>query len=107
MPFHAGVAAASSGNKLGFIDKSGKWVIQPQFLASLDSGEDICGQFKENLCWVRNTDDRIGFIDRTGKVIVPFKFDAAWDYSNGLALVWMGAQCGYIDTSGKFVWASK
>jgi hypothetical protein len=44
--------------KYGFIDKTGKFVINPQF-------DEVSG-FMEGLCSVR-VGDKLGYIDKTGK----------------------------------------
>ena len=56
-----------------------------------------------------------GFIDRTGKIVLTFKYPSEFamvnDFSGGLASVQLGgagykpAGHGYIDKSGKVVWA--
>ena len=64
--------------KCGFIDKSGKVVIEPQF--------DDVGAFIEGLAWVKK-DGKWGFIDKSGKVVIEPQFDGAGDFSEGLAWV--------------------
>ena len=46
---------------------------------------------------------KYGFIDKTGKEVIPLKYDNAFDFSEGLALVWLNEKCGYIDKTGKEV----
>lgn len=48
-------------------------------------------------------DQKWGFIDRTGKVVIEPQFDWAYDFSEGLAQVRRGRQCGYIDRTGKWL----
>jgi hypothetical protein len=100
--------------KIGFIDKTGKIVIEPQF--------DFysVGEFSEGLARasinkkvvpegnIPYEEIRWGFIDKTGKWIIPPQFVRAEDFSEGLAGVWVPgrdkiASCGYIDKSGKFI----
>ena len=52
-------------SKYGFIDKSGKMVIEPQF----DDEIDIAGSFIAGLACVRK-DGKEGFIDKNGKVVI-------------------------------------
>jgi len=95
----------------GFIDRSGKIIIQPQF-------EDT-GDFSEGLAWVRPFDGKAGYIDKSGKLIIKPEFDAANSFSGGLAQVMMlgdkksvdphgvespAQKYGYIDKAGKFIW---
>ena len=65
-------------SKYGFIDKSGKVVIEPQF--------DNVSAFSEGLAKVEK-DDKWGFIDKNGKVVVEPQFDDAEPFSEGLAKV--------------------
>ena len=65
-------------SKYGFIDKSGKVVIEPQF--------DDAGAFSEGFACVEK-DDKWGFIDKNGKVVVEPQFDYAREFSEGFAQV--------------------
>ena len=64
--------------KYGFIDKSGKVVIELQF--------DIAGDFSEGFAKVEK-DGKYGFIDKNGKVVIEPQFDEVRDFSEGLATV--------------------
>jgi hypothetical protein len=90
-------------SKTGFIDKTGKLVIKPQF--------DSAFPFSEGLAKVR-IGDKAGFIDRTGKIVVPLKFhgkefgyssDSEIGFKEGLAVVELDGKYGYIDNTGKVV----
>jgi hypothetical protein len=85
--------------KWGFIDKTGKIVIAPQF-------ESAAG-FSEGLAAINNCDEAF-FIDKTGKKIVLGKFNYASSFVGGLSRVNMltkdGLLWGYIDRSGKMIW---
>ena len=65
-------------SKYGFIDKSGKVVIEPQF--------DGASNFSEGFACVEK-DDKWGFIDKNGKVVIEPQFDDAEPFSEGLAKV--------------------
>ncbi len=54
------------GDKWGFIDKTGKNVVNPKF--------DKVGYFSEGLAWVK-VGGKYGFIDKTGKYVVDLQFD--------------------------------
>src|SRR4051812_24158111 len=56
--------------KLGFIDKTGKVVITPQFDSTVRE-DGIC--FSEGLAAVL-VGDKWGYIDKTGKFVIPPKF---------------------------------
>lgn len=87
-PFSDGVArvikAAANGSwKYGYIDESGKKVIDLKYTDARD--------FTNGLALVaqRFPDEgpKYGFIDKTGQTIISFEYDAAEEFSNGLALV--------------------
>ncbi len=79
----------------GYIDKTGKIVIEPKF--------DTAGGFFEGLALVE-IDDKHGYIDKTGKIVIEPKFDFSWGFSEGLARVEIDDKRGYIDKTGKYVW---
>ena len=93
-------------SKYGFIDKSGKVVIEPQF--------DGASNFSEGFAQVEK-DDKWGFIDKNGKVVIEPQFDwvsyfsEGWVsyFSVGLARVQKdrkyGFKYGFIDKSGNDV----
>jgi hypothetical protein len=64
--------------KWGFMDKSFKFVIKPQF--------DWAEAFSEGRAVVR-IGRKWGFIDKAGKVIIQAKYDLVWQFSDGLARV--------------------
>lgn len=89
--------------KWGFIDKTGKWVIPPQF----DYAED----FSEGLAAVE-LNKKIGYVDVAGIMVIPpqFKKTESMSFHEGLAAVevegeygkW-GWGIGYIDRKGTYV----
>ena len=48
---------------------------------------------------------RLSSVRKAGKMVIPAQFDAAAGFWEGLALVRVGKKFGYIDKSGKYVWA--
>lgn len=90
---------AKIGDKWGYIDKNGKWIINPQF--------NYCSNFSNGLAVIgTDTEENIkyGFIDQTGKIIINPQFNGAGDFaSNGLAAVEIDDEWGYIDKSGTVV----
>jgi len=103
------------GGKWGFVDASGKTVIEPQF--------DGAWYFSEGLALVQSNGPesllghrRYGYIDRTGRLVIPAKFTLAYNFSEGLAAIrinepkadegWREAW-GFIDKSGKLVIEAK
>ena len=102
--------------KYGYIDSTGKIVIQPKF--------DSAKKFHDGLALVtieaRNIEiekdlppikmgGKEGFIDKKGNfIIAPGKYRFVGNFSEGLASVWIDSPCdrscyGYIDTTGKIV----
>jgi len=83
-------------DKMGFIDRQGKLVIEPRF--------NYVRGFREGLAAARDpgkppTEARWGFIDRSGAFVIEPQFQEAEDFSDGLARVRQGAY-GYIDQTG-------
>jgi hypothetical protein len=111
--FSEGLSTFQMKGKIGFMDKSGTMVIQPQFYAW---GEDDGSKFSEGLALVlvrSETDPRdqkLSYIDKTGKVVFSASLVSADDFSEGLAGVryqesgkTFGGKKGYIDITGKIV----
>jgi hypothetical protein len=78
----------------GFVDRSGKIVIQPRFVVDDTSFLEL--RFSEGLCAVplkHNSDGHLyGYIDKTGKTVVEPKFNFARQFSEGLAAVKTGSR---------------
>ncbi len=84
--------------KTGYIDKSSKMVIKPQF--DFDSNKE--SPFSQGIACV-SINGKWGCIDKSGKFVVEPKFDAASNFSEGLAGVKVDEKWGFIDKSEKFV----
>lgn len=89
------------GGKYGYIDSTGKVVINPQF--------DEASPFQSGLARVR-TDKKTSFIDTTGKIVINPSYDFASVFSEGLAMVgnFKGSyqnkpKVGFINSTGKLV----
>ena len=98
--FSEGLAAVRIGDKWGFIDRQGTYVIEPQFA--------YAQSFSEGLAVVRIGDretgvGKYGFIDRQGRYVVEPQFDGAQSFSEGLAAVRIGDRWGFIDRQGRYV----
>lgn len=92
------IREGGTNGKFGFIDKTGKVVIEPQY--------DYVEPFSEGMARVE-VGDKWGFVDEKGKLVIAPQFDAAHDFSEGLAGVKIGKNWGFIDKAGKMVIPSK
>ena len=81
-------------SKIGFINKSGKFIIKPQFKSAKD--------FKEGMAPVKLRRSW-GFVNSKGQIVVKFKYAEVYDFSGGLARVHSKGRYGFIDKSGKEV----
>ncbi len=80
--------------KYGAIDKTGKYIIPPQF--------DNIESFSEGLALVE-VQGKTGYVDRTGKMVIPLFEGYAKSFSEGLAVaIKRGYKYGYIDKTGKY-----
>jgi hypothetical protein len=79
--------------KWGFVDKTGKVVINPQFA--------MVNNFSGGRCAVQNADKKWGFIDKEGKILINYQFDNAFDYVNGKAVIRSAENYGVVDLNGK------
>lgn len=80
--------------KVGFVDRQGNMVIEPQY-------DDSWG-FYEGVASVE-VDGSYGFIDTMGKMIIQPTYEYATSFSDGLCAVMVDSKWGYIDRSGKMV----
>ncbi|MEO8131655.1 MAG: WG repeat-containing protein [Bryobacteraceae bacterium] len=114
----------------GFVDKEGKYLIQPRFESVTPFGEGLIGvrklggawgyvdiknqqvitpqfqevgPFSQGLASAKDKHLRWGFIDKSGKYIIAPQFIAANAFSEGLAAVYLNNKWGFIDKAGKFV----
>jgi len=129
--FSEGLAAVKINHKWGFIDKTGKIVIEPQFnlwqaqfnsefsdglvAVNFNNGKDE--NFKQDGNNVGNI--KWGFADKKGRLVIPPKFEGDYfqppRFTEGLApvifssmfpgsqtFVGIGAKYGYIDKTGEY-----
>lgn len=104
--FSHGMAAVRVKDKWGFIDKTGRIVIRPQFDEVEDFGPDgiaaVGKAFEDDVY-------KYGFINRKGQIIIDFKFDSAGSFWGGLGEIGIrepraNDNWGYVDASGKIIW---
>lgn len=90
----SGEHAGSSAGYVGFIDKTGKFAIEPRL--------DGAGDFSEGLAAVL-VGNKWGYMDRAGRIVIRPQSDEAQRFSEGLAAVRTGEHWSYIDRQGKVV----
>ena len=83
-------------NKIGFIDKNGKEVIEAKF-------ENVVLNNAENLVAVK-FNGLWGFIDKKGEFKIIPQYKDTQGFKDGLAYVKDDNYEGYIDSQGKYVW---
>lgn len=84
----------TKGNLWGYIDKTGKTIIEPQFLTA--------GSFSEGLAPVR-LKGTYGYIDQIGNFTILPKYDLALSFNNGLAKVFIDGKPFFIDKKGNII----
>jgi WG repeat protein len=95
--FSEGLAAVgyeSGWGKKGYIDKTGRVVIDTKY--------DKAGDFSEGLACV-GINRKHGYIDAAGNTIISFQFDDCSAFSEGMAAVRINNRWGYIDRSGQMI----
>src|SRR5436190_4402594 len=85
--------------KWGYIDKTGKLIIPPQF--------ESAGAFSEGLAAINQCDEGF-FIDKTGRKIFLGNFSYVSPFRDGLSRINVGVNqdrtWGFIDRAGKMIW---
>ena len=84
--------------KFGCVDKTGKFVINPQF--------DMIGLFLDGIARVK-VNDKWGYIDKKGNYVINPQFDMAFDfsfYNHQIAQVILDGKLCYIDRTGRIIW---
>lgn len=104
MPFIGGMAGICFNEdkddaekaKCGFMDKTGKIVIEPKYKK--------VSYFSEGLAAVSEDGSKFGYLDKTGKQIIEAKFKSNSPFSEGLAPAGEEImKVGFIDKTGKYV----
>lgn len=80
--------------KFGYIDQTGKMVIEPRFTGA--------GDFKDGLASA-SIDGERGFINKKGEWAFKMRPSRSWGFSEDLGLVKVDGQWKYIDRTGKVV----
>lgn len=90
------------GQNYGYIDKTGQWVIEPQFESASD--------FRDGMAVVKKN-DQYGVINEKGEVIIDFQFDYLGSFVEGMAAFKVdteqGQKYGFINTNGEKIIEAK
>ena len=100
--FSEGIAPIVKGGKLGFIDRAGEILIEPQFDWPYVSLNTRLPTFSEGLAVVP-VDGRDGFIDKTGRITIEPRYESAKGFREGLAAVRLDGKTGFIDREGRMI----
>lgn len=94
--FRDGIARVKEKNLFGIINKNGEIILKPSY-------KNI-GNFFENKAII-NDNDKFGFIDISGKIIIKPQFDIAFDFSEGLAAIYISKtkKYGFINDKGETI----
>ena len=84
------MAAAKQGDLWGLIDKTGKFVINPQY-------KNVGSFNNSGMCMVKSTtNDKYGFIDKDGKMVIDAQYEDISNFYDGVALTEMNKK--YVTT---------
>jgi hypothetical protein len=68
-----GLFAFESKDKFGYMDKTGKIIIQPEYLYIHNNS--VFPEFVNGFAAIRK-DGKKGLVDKTGKVVIPFEYES-------------------------------
>jgi hypothetical protein len=101
-PLKPGEKKLELAGGIGFIDQTGKVVLELDFPFHLDGDS-----FREGLVQYSTNEPGkgavYGYIDTSGKVQIKARFTVAHSFVEGLAAVCIDLKCGFIDKTGEFV----
>ena len=87
--------------KFGYIDRTGKTVVEPRFTAAKEFRE---GRARVKAGGREDEDQgKWGYIDTRGTPVIETRFEYAEDFCEGLASVTVAGDHGYIDRAGRIV----
>ncbi|MEO1525266.1 MAG: WG repeat-containing protein [Planctomycetota bacterium] len=95
-PFQEGKCVVRSNDKIGFVDRNGRFVVQPTY--------DAAQSFSDGLAAVK-TGELWGYIDESGTEVIEPQFAGVSEFENGIALARRPSdkQLEQIDGTGKRV----
>lgn len=88
----------TSGDLVGFVDGSGKVVIEAKFKAA--------GDFHGGLAWAKSSADKVGYINLQGEWVIEPKFDTGknYDQESDRARVKDGDKWAYVNKAGEIMY---
>lgn len=90
--------------KLGFMDTSFNWVIQPQYTAYYYSGVNATYRlFGDTGLAMVQKDGKYGAINKSNQTVIPFQYDELWPMNEGLIVFKQNGKYGYLDETGAVV----
>jgi len=111
--FSEGLVPLSIKGKWGFMDRTGKLSIEPQFEDAENFSEGLAPVKVRSAdtvwCPADASGNRTGstmmygYVDKTGKLVIPAAFNSAEPFSEGVAAVRKCDQASFIDKTGKTV----
>ena len=112
--FSEGLAAIETKGNWGFIDKTGKLVIDATFVDADSFSEGLAGaevlidRSREKACVdpqnpgsSYTSGKKFGYIDKTGKMVIPPRYEYAGPFVEGMASVTDCYESFFIDRTGK------
>lgn len=126
--FREGLAPIRIGEKWGYVNLAGEYVLQPQYAEAfrfsagrakvrdtkgpqwqIDRTGGTCSAHRATASiegrWFVHDDeaDKWGYVDANGQLVIPYQFDDAFQFSDGLGCVSVGGKFGYINHQGEYV----
>lgn len=96
---------------ISYIDKEGNKVLD---LKKIKGKKTIQAyNFFDGLAMVKLENGKWGYIDENGETVIPFKYYDAWNFNEGLGIVYLadpdedGAKWSVLDTKGEVVFTKK
>lgn len=89
-------------DRYGFIDKAGRWIIEPAFKDIMVMRRKTTYEVfdSKGRAVVQDQNGKWGMIDKQGKIVLPFQYDSLFSYSGGLASFHKDDKTGCLDEDG-------
>jgi hypothetical protein len=92
LPGSEGLYPTVKGGKIGYVDRQGRWIIQPSY--------EQAEKFNQGKAAVK-TGDKWGYVTSQGSQLTDFKFEQGQGFSQGIAVVRMQGKFNVIDGAGQ------